>query len=282
MAILTIARQYGSGGKEIGRAVAKLLGYEYIDRNRVLEDMRKVGTKWEESAKYYDENHPDVWERHDWSFRGFVALNQYHILDYALQDKAVIMGRGGSFLLKGVPFALRVRTEGSMDKRIEKVMKWEETNSENARWLIEKADKEMSGAVYVIYGKTWDDPEEYDMVFNTSLLDQNEIITVIKNELIKKEQFNTEEAKKILQMKVLAAKIKAEIAIHPTLSISTLDVEPKEEGLIQYGLVVRCVVYNREDLTRIEEVARKMAGDIPIEFRLNYMAYPRFGRLQFT
>ena len=83
MAVLTISRQYGSGGKEIGKAVAHLLGYEYIDRGRILDDMRKDGTKWEESAKHYDENHPDVWERHEWSFRGFVALNQYHILNHA-------------------------------------------------------------------------------------------------------------------------------------------------------------------------------------------------------
>jgi cytidylate kinase len=276
MGVLTISRQYGSGGKEIGKAVAHLLGYEYIDRGRILDDMRKAGTKWEERAKYYDENHPDVWERHEWSFRGFVALNQYHILAYAIQDKTVIMGRGGACLLGGVPFVLKVRTEAPLEKRIEKVMKWEETNAENARWLIEKADKEMAGAIYVIYGKRWDDPRLYEMVFNTGLLDQDEIINAIRNQLIKREQFNTEKARKILQMKVLAAKIKAEIAIDPTLSISTLDVEMKEEGLTQYGLVVRSAVYNREDLDRIKEVARRIAGDVPLEFELHFRWPPRF------
>ncbi len=276
MGVLTISRQYGSGGKEVGKAVAQLLGYEYIDRGRILEDMRKAGTKWEESAKYYDENHPDVWERHEWSFRGFVALNQYHILDYALQDNTVIMGRGGACLLGGIPFVLNVRTEASLAKRIERVMEWEETNSENARWLIEKADKEMSGAIYVIYGKRWDDPDLYDMIFNTGLLEQNEIITSIKNRLMDKERFNTAEARKILQMKVLAAKIKAEIAIDPTLSISTLDVEMKEEGLTRYGLVVRGSVYNRDDLKRIEEVALRMAGGVPLEFALHFHWLQRF------
>ncbi len=40
MAILTIARKYGSGGREIGRAIAEQLNYDYIDRGRILDDMR--------------------------------------------------------------------------------------------------------------------------------------------------------------------------------------------------------------------------------------------------
>ncbi|MCX5799528.1 MAG: cytidylate kinase family protein [Proteobacteria bacterium] len=49
MAILTISREFGSGGREIGRADA--MGYDYVDRNRVLEDMSREGKVWEEKAK---------------------------------------------------------------------------------------------------------------------------------------------------------------------------------------------------------------------------------------
>ncbi|HNS15121.1 MAG TPA: cytidylate kinase-like family protein, partial [Syntrophorhabdaceae bacterium] len=122
MSILTIAREYGSGGKDIGRKVAERTGYEYVDRGRILEDMRKIGTQWEELAKYFDENKPDVWERFKWSFRGYVALIQSHILQYALQDNVVIMGRGGNFLLRDIPYVLRIRTTAPIEKRIENVM----------------------------------------------------------------------------------------------------------------------------------------------------------------
>jgi hypothetical protein len=64
MSVRTIAREYGSGGKEIGRMVSGLMGYEYVDRKRILEDMKKVGAQWEELAKYFDENNPKVWERY--------------------------------------------------------------------------------------------------------------------------------------------------------------------------------------------------------------------------
>ena len=281
MAILTIARKYGSGGREIGQAIAEQLNYDYIDRRRILDDMRAEGKQWEERAKHFDENYPKIWERYDWSFRGFVALNQSYFLNYALKDKVVIMGRGGNFLLKGIPFVLRVRVIAPIEKRIEKVMEREGVNGENARWLIEKADHEMAGAIYLIYGKDWDNPGEYEMVFNTGIQTTDAIITTIKNGLLEKEKFNTEKAKKILQLRVLAAKIKAEIATNPQYSISVLDVDPKEEGMIEKGLVIRGIIYNQDDIKRIEERAKKLAGDILIDCELQYRWYPRLGPWQF-
>ena len=53
MAILTISRQLESGGKDLGRAVAKLLGYEYINRKKIFDDMGTAGSHWEEWAKTF-------------------------------------------------------------------------------------------------------------------------------------------------------------------------------------------------------------------------------------
>ena len=281
MAILTIARKYGSGGREIGQAIAEQLNYDYIDRRRILDDMRAEGKQWEERAKQFDENYPKIWERYDWSFRGFVALNQSYFLNYALKDKVVIMGRGGNFLLKGIPCILRVRVIAPIEKRIEKVMEREGVNSENARWLIEKADHEMAGAIYLIYGRNWDNPAEYEMVFDTDIQTTDAIITIIKNGLLEKEKFNTEKARKILQLRVLAAKIKAEITTNSQYSISVLDVDPKEGGMIEKGLVIRGIIHNQDDIKKIEETAKKLAGDIPIDCELQYRWYPRLGPWQF-
>jgi cytidylate kinase len=281
MAILTLARKYGSGGREIGQAIAHQLSYDYIDRGRILNDMRAEGKQWEEQAKYFDENYPDLWERYDWSFRGFVALNQSYFLSYALKDKVVIMGRGGNFLLKGIPFILRVRIIAPIEKRVEKVMEGQGVNSENARWLIEKADREMAGAIYLIYGRDWDNPEEYDMVFDTGLQAPDEIITTIKNGLLEKEKLNTEKARKILQLRALAAKIKAEITTDPRCSISVLDVDPKTEGLMEKGLILRGTVHDQKDIQSIEETAKKLAGDVPIECELQYRWYSRVGPRKF-
>jgi len=281
MAILTIARKYGSNGREVGREIAQQLSYEYVDRGRILEDMRTEGKQWEEKAKYFDENYPDLWERYDWSFRGFVALNQYYFLNHALTDNVVIMGRGGNFLLKDVPYALRIRIIAPIEKRIGRVMERGEVNSENARWLIDKADHEMSRAIYLIYGKDWDHPSEYDRVFDTAVQSAEEIIAWIKDALIEREKYNTEKARKILELRVLAAKIKAEITINPRFCISVLEVSPKEEGLVEQGLTLHGIIHNQKDIKDVEEIAKKLAGNIPIECHLQYRWHSRFGPWQF-
>ncbi len=281
MAVLTIARKYGSGGKEIGEAIAKQMNYDYIDRGRILEDMRAEGKQWEERAKYFDENYPDLWERFDWSYRGFVALNQSYFLKYALKDNVVIMGRGGNFLLKGIPFVLRVRIIAPIEKRIEKVMEWEGVNSENARWLIEKADSEMAKAIYLIYGKDWDNPTEYEMVFNTGIQSHDEIVKIIKNGLLEKDKLKTEKSKEILRLRALAARIKAEITTNPQYSISVFDVDPKEEGMTEKGLVLKGIVHHQKDIPEIEKEAKRMAGEFPIECKLQFRWYPRLGPWHF-
>ncbi|MGQ9508004.1 MAG: cytidylate kinase-like family protein [Thermodesulfobacteriota bacterium] len=281
MAILTIARKYGSGGREIGRAIADQLNYEYIDRGRILEDMKVEGKQWEESMKTFDENFPTLWERYDWYYRGFVALNQSYFLNYALKDNVIIMGRGGNFLLKGIPYVLSVRIIAPIEKRIEKIMEREGVNRESAMWLIENVDREMAKAIYLIYGKDWDNQAEYDMVFDTSIKSTDEIITTIKNALIEKDKFNTKKAKRILQLRALASKIRAKIVTNPRYIISTLDVYPKEEGILEKGLIIRGIIRNQVDIKKIQEEADALAGDIPIEFGLQYRWYPRFGPWEF-
>ena len=281
MAILTISRRYGSGGRDIGHAVADLLHYEYVDRKRILDDIGKAGQAWGDFAKQYDEKQPSVYERYKWSFRGFVALNQSQILDYALEDNMVIMGRGGNFLLKGIPFAFRIHIKASMDDRVEGLIKREGIESGNARWLIEKVDREMAGAVYLIYGSAWDDPKQYDRVFDTSTQKVEEIVATIKDELLKRVSANTDKARQVLQLRAVAAKVKATIAVEPTFPISALDVRPMEEGLTQYGIIVRGVVYKKSAIGPIQEAAKKICGDVPVEFELQYRWHPRLGEWHF-
>jgi len=277
MAILTISRQFGSGAEEIGKMVAQALGYHYIDRERILEDIKQVGPKWEAKAKYFDENYPQGYERYDWWYRGFVALNQSSILNHALDNNAVIMGRGGNFLLKGVKHHLGVRVEAPLRQRIEKIMKTYALNQENARFLIEKADQEMAGAVYLIYGRRWDDPDEYDMLIDTSTRSLDEVVRDLKETLSQKDKLNIPVSKNVLILRARAATVKAAIATNPSFFVSMLAVEPKEEGLLKYGLILRAIVHTPEEIPLIKESAQKIAGNLPIECDVHYQQHSRFG-----
>jgi cytidylate kinase len=265
MAILTISREFGSGGREVGLMAAKSLNYEYINKEQLLADIRTTGKDWEEYGKNLDEHCPTMWEKYDWSFRGFNALLQSLILNYALNDKVVIMGRGGNFLLKDIPFALRVRITAPIEQRVERIMKRESMDKDTAHWLIEKTDKERACFIHLIYGKHWDSPEEYDMVLDTGSKTLDELTAIVKDALLDKDMFKTEEAMNILRMKSLAAKIKAELLTDPSFFIPTLDVmyDGKE-------IVLRGVIHNPKEHKRIEEKAKQLAGDVPIKCELHY------------
>ncbi len=281
MAILTISRQFGGGAKAIALQIAQELGYEYVDRATMFKDISSQGPRWGTYAKDFDEHYPNVWERNDWSFKAFVALIQSIIYEYAKKDKVIIAGTGATFLLKGVPHVLRVRIESSMEDRINRVQGDQVINENTARWIIEKVDADMSRSMYIIYGKKWDDAEEFDSVFNTSTQTQQEIVDEIKKGLAEKEILKTGEALNILGLRVIAARVKAAILTDPSFTVSYLDVVPKEEGMPRYGLIIRGFVHETDDSQSIKEKVKTIAGDLPLEFDIQYQMLPRFGHFDF-
>ncbi len=265
MAILTISRQFGCGAEEIGEAIARELGYTYLDRQMILDDMKQAGGKWEEKAKYFDENTPDLWERHEWSYRGYVALTQCSIYSHALKNNYVIIGRGANFLLKGVKHHLGIRIEATMADRIQRVTAKYNVNTENAEWLIDKADREMAGAVYLLYGRPWDDAREYDFHFDTSKNTPEEIVRIVKAAIVEREKLYSEASQATIALRFRAAEVKAGIATDPTFNTFLLSVKPKEEGMPEYGLILRAVVSDPKDVNRLKDVAVALAGDMAIE-----------------
>jgi YjbE family integral membrane protein len=262
-AILTISREFGSGGREIGQAVARAMGYRYVDREALLADIRKDGAKWEQWAIDLDEHHPSVWEKYDWSYRGFAALMQLHILEHAKQGGVVIMGRGGNFILKDIPHAYRIRVTAPLDVRIERIVKREGVDRETARWLCEKTDRERAGFLHSIYGGRWDDPAEYDRVFTMSVQSVDSEVKEIMEALSRRTV--TGEAQHALCLRAAAAKVRAGIATNPRLFVPVFDVLPDGEGL-----VLRGITHTPEENQRIEDEAKRLAGDRPLRCELRY------------
>ncbi len=174
------------------------MGYQYIDREIILEDLRKVGPKWEDWAKELDEHCPTFWEKHDWSFRGFTALIQSEILQYALQDRVVIMGRGSNFLLEGIGSAYRVRLVAPIEYRIARIMEREDLDFSTAQWLLKKTDSERLCFISSIYDKQIHDPAGYDAIYEVDTTTTDVIVQSIIAILKEKEAENTPEVKDIL------------------------------------------------------------------------------------
>jgi len=175
------------------------------------------------------------------------------------------LGRGGNFLLKDIPYALRVRIVMGKEARIERIMKGQDIPRDTARWLVEKTDYEMARSVQFIYGKKWDDSAEYDLVLDLDSQKPEEIIKIIIAAFNEKQNKYSEEAKKTLRLRAAAARVKAGILTNASFLIPVFDVEPAGDGL-----VIRGVIHNPKEQKRLEEEAKKLAGDMPIKFELHY------------
>ncbi len=265
MAILTLTGELGSGRKVVGEAVAALLNYRYISRQTILADLGELGNQWAEWGKEFDVHCPTIWERYDWSYMAFKAQIEAIYLSHALQDKVVLVGRGGNFLLKDVPYALRVRLTTPKEIRVERMSKKDEISREAAEWLVDKTDYESSCYIHALYGKRGDEPSEYDLVVDTSTQPVEAIVTALKDALLNKERFNTEEARAGLRIGAQAAKVKAGLIANPRTFVPTLDVL-----VIDNKLTVRGIVHNPEQRGRIEDAARALAEPMTVNFELHY------------
>jgi cytidylate kinase len=265
VAILTISKEFGSGGTEIGQSAAKLLNYEFIPLKKIHEDAKRTGKQWERATEDYSGGYTTLWEKYDWSFMGFVALSQSIILQYALKDNVVIMARGGNILLGNVPYCLKIRVIAPFEKRVETIAKRLDDTTETARKIVEKADRELAYAVNQMYGMEVNSPESYDLIINTEQLNPENVVDAIRIACMTKETCKSEQALKVLRLTALAYEIKAGIATNPHFLLPTLEVIPGEEGL-----VVRAVLHSVKKHRDLQEEVLRLAGDVPVTFELHF------------
>ncbi|MHB8893554.1 MAG: cytidylate kinase-like family protein [Candidatus Geothermincolia bacterium] len=265
MAILTISRQYGSGGREIGRAVAEDLGYAYEDHATVLAHLRGLDRRWVRWAEELDERRPSAWERYDWSFRGYVALMQEHLIAAASRDRVVIVGRGGNVLLEGVRTAYRIRVTAPLEERIERILQRELTDRESAKQLVERTDSEREGFVRAVYGRGWDDPAAFDAVFDTGRQGRAAIVSLIKDALMERDRADRAAAGGLLARRLAAAEVRVALFTDPHVQLPLLEVA-EGEGEI----VVRGVVHTTEERTRVMDAACRVSATLPLRFELRF------------
>jgi cytidylate kinase len=265
MAILTISREYGSGGREIARRLAQRLNYKYVDKEQLFQDLDRVGKRWGQAARELDEVCPTFWERHDWQYHGYITLLESLILDYSEADNVVIIGRGAFLLLQDVPFCLKVRLEAPPEVRLERIMVKESLSREKAEDLMARVDRDRACYLQANYGKAWDEESSYDCVFNTGSQTYDQVVEVLLEKLAKKESLATSDAKAYLTDLALAHRLKAKIATDPHVMALTLKVS-MEAGTI----VVSGVIHTPKELHRVQEIAREVAGAKPLRLDLHH------------
>jgi cytidylate kinase len=265
MAILTISREFRSGGQEIGTAVAERMRYDYVGKERILSDLRGQGERWIDLLNEVDEDRPTIWDRFDWEYQGLMSLMDSYIYDRAMDDRVVLVGRGANFLLEGMPHVLRVRLTAPIEKRVDRVMRKDGVDRKNALRLIEKTDNDRASFIRANFHRDWYDLTAYDMVFNTAVQTFEEITDNVCNALQEKAGKLTLEAWEMLRGRMLAARIKAHIATNPKIKVPTLKVFFDGKFIILQGVVRRIC-----DVQVIGEIVTVSAQGTPVRNELRY------------
>jgi cytidylate kinase len=265
MAILTISREFRSGGQEIGTAVSERMRYDYVGKERILSDLKSQGERWIELLNQVDEDRPTIWDKFDWEYQGLMALMDSYIYDRAMDDRVVLVGRGANFLLQGIPHTLHVRLTATLEQRIDRVMHKDNVNRKNAVLLIEKMDNDRASFIRANFHRDWYDLSWYDMVFNTTVQSFEEITEILCSTLKEKSTQLTLEGWELLRGRMLAARIKAHIATNPRIKVPTLKVFFDGKAIILQGMVRRMA-----DLQAVGEIVTVSAQKAAVRNELRY------------
>jgi cytidylate kinase len=184
--VVTIAREYGSGGAEAGRRVAEQLGWEFVDR-QIIERVAakgKVDRRWAEAA---DEQSCAWWERvlrgfrhggpeayvggaadtgvdRDWLQR-FTA----HVIEEAANTgNCVIIGRGSQCVLRHHPQVLRVLVYAPTTEKIERIRP-RHPQEDDLQAVLHRMDSERQHYVQNYYGCAATDRRLYHLCVNSTL-----------------------------------------------------------------------------------------------------------------
>lgn len=256
MAVITISHEMGSSGPEIGMALAQRLGYHYVDHELILDAVRRYGLV-HEKLSHLDESKPTLFERFDTETRHYITVLQTTLLEFAEKDNAVLMGRGGQWLLRGIPHVLRVRVVASFEQRVKQWIKrstemtGETPNQRAAAEFVRRDDVEKAGRMRYLYEVDLADPMLYDVTVSTEHLPTDAVVQMIESTARRPELATTDVARKIVASRALVSRVQVALSTHPETRRYRITVEAQDGVVTLEGTAA---------LDRAVNVARAVSG----------------------
>ncbi len=216
MAIVTISRLTGSGGREIATATAQALDFQFIDRKAmdvVIDQQFPVRTerlsRIKKDRRVYDE------------------MVRSAIAELAASHNVVILGSGAQFLFAKVAASLHIQIVAPLPYRIAQVMRLARVDRVAAEKIIEERDHSKEILIRSLYAKDWRDPAHYDLVLNLDHF-SNEIAVEI---IVKAAQAKGIEAKRV----ELPPQLREDILTTKLDVAQMADLEPVEDRLPEFA-----------------------------------------------
>lgn len=197
MAVITISRQFGTGGTSLGKKLAERLGYVFADEDIVtrIAQAANVSEAWVEHVEKEAGGKflwiisqmvsKDLVNKILKNERGYIDETIYLdylvvlIAQFAEEGNVVLMGRGGQYILRDHPDAVHVLLVNSMENRIQRVMERHDLALKKAAQMVQAEDKRRA-VLYKKIGKTdYDHADLYDIVVNLARVDADIALDMI-------------------------------------------------------------------------------------------------------
>ena len=177
--IITISREFGSGGRFIGEEVAKKLGIAYYDKNIINEIAEKSGL----SPEYIQENAELSPKKglFSYAFAGrditgksvedmVYEAQRKVILELADKEPCVIIGRNADYILKDRDDVLNVFIHGDAPEKIQRITRLYNVEEQKAVKMMADTDKRRMANYNFYTNQKWGKADNYTLCLNSSQL----------------------------------------------------------------------------------------------------------------
>lgn len=184
--IITLGRQFGSGGREIGRSLSEKLGIPFYDRDLITMASERSGVT-KELLEEADERATNTFLQ-SFAATSFVSGSRISLpTEISINDKlffaqaevikkvagegpCVIVGRCADYILRGNPDCLNVFVHADLDFRARRVAEMFSISPDEAKNTILKTDKKRANYYNYYTNKEWANLESYDIALNSAYL----------------------------------------------------------------------------------------------------------------
>ncbi len=193
--VITIARQYGSGGREIGEMLAKKLGVPYYDKELIALAAKKSGLS-EEVFRQADERATSsllyslvmgtygfgggVAGMNDMPINDKLFLIQADIIRKAAEEGGcVIVGRCADYVLRERKDCLKVFIHANRDSRLRRAVEKYGIDPAKVSDFLTKKDKQRANYYNFYTNKKWDAMQNYDLTIDSSIFTSEQAVELI-------------------------------------------------------------------------------------------------------
>ena len=173
--VITISREYGSGGRYIARLIADKLGIKFYDKDFIKLLAEETGFS-EEYIEEHEQKRAAMENLENGTFNGLSSSDELFVKESELMQKiaqkesCVIVGRCADFILKDNKNVLKVFVYSNEEDKIERAIKFYGLNKEKAKKEIKRIDKQRSNHYKYYTGRDWKEYENYDLCINSDLM----------------------------------------------------------------------------------------------------------------